>query len=359
MIGQAKFIRAYIYFDLVRYFGDVPLATNVLKLSESIDHKRNSVDEVYQLIESDLIEASALLPSVYTDSKDMGRVTKGAANAMLATVYLTRKKYAEAKTSLEAVMGDSEAGYQLLPNFDDVFSLDFQNSKEIIFAIQYSSGTGQEGHTFMKIFGPVNPAADIGLGGGSEHNAPTADLIRAYEPGDTRKDATLREYVATATDTVNTPYNRKFMVAQNVNDSGLDWPVIRFSDVILMYAEVLNELDDLSGAITQINKIRERAFGDQLHNFDAASVPTKDAFRTVVLNERRIELAFENHRWFDLVRTGKAMEFLQVENRLQDWRTGDILISLDLNMQPYHALYPIPLDEIEISNGNLTQNDGY
>ncbi len=160
-------------------------------------------------------------------------------------------------------------------------------------------------------------------------------------------------------DTVNTPYNRKFLVAQNVNDSGLDWPVIRFSDVILMYAEVLNELDDLSGAITQMNKIRERAFGDQLHNFDETSIPNKEVFRDRVLNERRLELAFENHRWFDLVRTGKALDFLQVENRLQDWRTGQILISFDLNMQPYQTLFPIPLDEIELSNGNLTQNEGY
>lgn len=359
IIGQAKFIRAYMYFDLVRYFGDVPLSTSVLRLSESIEHIRNPVEEVYQLIENDLKDAAAVLPSVYSNSEDLGRITKGAANAMLASAYLTQKKYSEAKVALEAVMNDSEAGYQLLPNFDDVFSLDFQNSKEIIFAIQYSSGTGQEGNGFMDVFGPVNPAADIGMGGGAEHNAPTADLIRAYEPGDTRKAATLSEYAATETDTVNTPYNRKFMVAQNVNDSGLDWPVIRFSDVILMYAEVLNELDDLSGAITQINKIRERAFGDQLHNFDGTSVPTKDAFRAVVLNERRIELAFENHRWFDLVRTGKAIEFLQVENRLQDWRTGNILISLELNMQPYEALYPIPLDEIELSNGNLTQNEGY
>ena len=359
IIGQAKFIRAYIYFDLVRYFGDVPLATTVLKLSESVDHKRNPVDEVYQLIETDLQEASSLLPSVYADSKDIGRVTKGAANAMLAKVYLTRKKYAEAKTSLEAVIGDTEAAYQLLPNFDDVFSLDNQNSKEIIFAIQYSSGTGGEGHNFMNIFGPGTPGSDVSPGVGAEHNKPTADLIRAYEPGDTRKAATLSEYVATATDTVNTPYNRKYLVNENINDSGLDWPVIRFSDVILMYAEVLNELDDLTGAINQINKIRERAFGDQLHNFDLSSIPDKEEFRTKVLNERRVELAFENHRWFDLVRTDKALEFLQVENRLQNWRTGETLISLELNMQPYQTLYPIPLDEIEISNGNLTQNDGY
>ncbi len=359
IIGQAKFIRAYIYFDLVRYFGDVPLATTVLRLSEAIDHKRNPVDEVYQLIEKDLQEASAMLPSVYTDSKDIGRVTKGAANALLAKVYLTRKKYSEAKAVLEAVIGDTEAAYRLLPVFDDVFSLENQNSKEIIFAIQYSNATGGEGNNFMNIFGPINPQADVCLGGGNEHNRPTADLIRAYEPGDTRKAATLSEYVAVGGDTVNTPYNRKFLVAQNVNDSGLDWPVIRFSDVILMYAEVLNELDDLSGAIAQINKVRERAFGDQLHNFDETTIPNKEIFREKVLNERRVELAFENHRWFDLVRTGKALEFLQVENRLQDWRTGQTLISLELNMQPYQTLFPIPLDEIELSNGNLTQNEGY
>jgi hypothetical protein len=359
IIGQAKFIRAYIYFDLVRYFGDVPLATTVLKLSESIDHTRNPVDEVYQLIETDLQEASSLLPSVYSDSKDIGRITKGAANGMLAKVYLTRKRYAESKTVLEAVMGDTEAAYQLLPNFDDVFSLDNQNSNEIIFAIQYSNATGGEGNNFMNQFGPGTPGSDVSPGVGREHNKPTADLIRAYEPGDTRKAATLSEYVATATDTVNTPYNRKYLVYQNINDSGLDWPVLRFSDVILMYAEVLNELDDLQGAIDQINKIRERAFGDQLHNFDLSSIPNKEEFRTKVLNERRVELAFENHRWFDLVRTDKALEFLQVENRLQDWRTGETLISLELNMQPYQTLYPIPLDEIEISNGNLTQNEGY
>jgi hypothetical protein len=359
IIGQTKFIRAYFYFDLVRYFGDVPLVVKVLRLSEAVEHKRNSVDEIYQQIENDLQEAASYLPSVYSDSKDIGRITKGAANAMLASVYLTRQMYPESRAALEAVMGDAVAAYQLLPVFDDVFSLENQNSKEIIFAVQYSSGTGQEGNSFMNVFGPINPKADVCIGGGSEHNIPTADLIRAYEPGDTRKDATLREYVAVAGDTVNTPYNRKFLVAQNVNDGGLDWPVIRYADVILMYAEVLNELDDLQGAIDQLNKIRERAFGDQLHNFDIVSIPDKETFRTRVLNERRIELAFENHRWFDLVRTGKALDFLQVENRLQDWRTGQTLISLELNMQPYQSLYPIPLDEIELSSGNLTQNDGY
>jgi len=361
IIGQAKFIRAYIYFDLVRYFGDVPLATKVLKLTESIEHKRNSVDEVYQQIETDLQEAAALLPSVYSDPKDIGRVTKGAANALLAKVYLTRGKYSESKTKLEEVMGDTQASYQLLPSFKDVFSLSNQNSKEILFAIQYSNGTGGEGNDFMNEFGPGTPGSDVSPGVGAEHNLPTVDLIRAFEPGDTRKDATLREYIVhpTTLDTVNNPYNRKFLVNQNVNDCGLDWPVIRYSDVILMYAEVLNELDDLSGAINQLNRIRERAFGDQLHNFDLSSIPTKEEFRIKVLNERRVELAFENHRWFDLVRTGKALEFLQVENRLEDWKTGAILISFELNMEPFETLYPIPLDEIEISEGNLTQNDGY
>lgn len=360
IIAQAKFIRAYIYFDLVRYFGDVPLVTKVLKLSESIEVKRNPVEEVYQLIETDLKDAAAILPSVYTASTDIGRATKGAANALLAKVYLTRKNYSESKTLLEAVIGDTQAAYQLLPSFSNVFSVSNQNNKEIVFAIQYSNGTG-DGNTFMNDFGPGTIGSDVSPGVGSEHNKPTVDLIRAFEPGDTRKAVTLREYVVhpTTHDTTNTPYNRKFLANQLMNDSGLDWPVIRFSDVILMYAEVLNELNDLPGAITQLNKIRERAFGNQLHNFNISSIPTKEVFRTKVLNERRVELAFENQRWFDLIRTGKAVEFLQVENRLEDWKTGTIYISLNLNMKPYQALYPIPLDEIEISNGNLSQNEGY
>ena len=359
IIGQAKFLRAYFHFDLVRYFGDIPLVTKVLKLSESYSAKRDPVDQVYQSIESDLKDAALVLPSVYTGS-DIGRITKGAANAMLAKVYLTEKKYAEAKTALEAVIGDAQAGYTLLPSFSNVFSSSNQNNKEIIFAVQYSNGTG-DGQNFMNEFGPGTIGSDVSPGVGSEHNYPTVDLIRAFEPGDTRKPVTLREYIVdpVTNDTSNFPYNRKFLQAdQLLNDSGQDWPVLRYSDVILMYAEVLNELDDLSGAVTQINKVRERAFGDQNHNLNAGSV-TKDIFRDKVLNERRVELAFENHRWFDLIRTRKAMDFLQVENRLADWRTGAIIISMPLAMEEFEYLYPIPLDEIELSGGNLEQNEGY
>ncbi len=359
IIGQAKFIRAYLYFDLVRYFGDVPLVTKELKLSESYSVKRSLVADVYQLIEADLKDAALVLPSVYTGS-DIGRITRGASNGMLAKVYLTQKRYAESKTLLEAIMGDTQAGYQLLPSFSNVFSISNQNNKEIIFAIQYSNGTG-DGNTFMNDFGPGTIGSDVSPGVGAEHNHPTVDLIREYKPGDTRKAVTLREYIVNPVthDTVNGPYNRKFLANQLMNDSGVDWPVLRYSDVVLMYAEVLNELNDLPGAIFQINKIRERAFGDQLHNYDNVSIPTKEVFRDKVLNERRLELAFENQRWFDLIRTGKAVDFLQTENRLADWKTGTIYLSLAIDMEPYETLYPIPLDEIEISGGNLTQNDGY
>lgn len=359
IIGQTKFIRAYFYFDLVRYFGEVPLVSKVIKLSESYATNRNAVDDVYKLIESDLKDAAMVLPSLYTGT-DIGKVTKGAANAMLAKVYLTQKKYAEAKAVLESVTGDTQAGYKLLPSFSDVFSVSNQNNKEIIFAIQYSNGTG-DGNGFMNEFGPGTIGSDVSPGVGSEHNFPTADMIKAFEPGDTRKAVTLREYIVSPNkkDTVNNPYNRKFLADQVMNDSGLDWPVLRYSDVILMYAEVLNELNDLSGAITQINKIRERAFGNTLNNYTVTSIPNQEAFRIKVLNERRVELAFENHRWFDLLRTGKAVEFLQVENRLADWKTRKMLITLDLKMQPFESLYPIPQDEIELSNGNLTQNTGY
>ena len=359
IVGQAKVIRAYIYFDLVRYFGEVPLVTKELKLSESYSVKRSPVAAVYQLIENDLKDAALVLPSVYTGN-DIGRITKGASKAMLAKVYLTQQKFADSKTLLEEVMGDTQAGYQILPSFSDVFSVSNQNNKEIIFAIQYSNGTG-DGNTFMNDFGPGTIGSDVCPGVGSEHNHPTVDLIRAYQPGDTRKAVTLREYIVNPVthDTVNGPYNRKFLANQLMNDSGVDWPVLRYADVILMYAEVLNELNDLPGAIIQINKIRERAFENQLNNYDNVSIPTKEVFRDKVLNERRIELAFENQRWFDLIRTGKAMDFLQTENRLADWKTGTIYLSLAVNMEAFETLYPIPLDEIEISGGNLTQNDGY
>lgn len=359
IIGQAKFIRAYFHFDLVRYFGEVPLVTKVLRLSESYSAIRNPADEVYKSIESDLIDAALVLPPVYS-GVDIGRITKGAANAMLAKVYLTQKKYTAAKPVLEAVIGDTEAGYILLPSFSNVFSVTNQNNKEIIFAIQYSNLTG-DGNGFMNEFGPGTIGSDVSSGVGSEHNYPTVDIIRAFEPGDNRKPVTLREYIVSpAKDTVNNPYNRKFLAAgQDMNDCGLDWPILRYSDVILMYAEVLNELNDLPGAITQINKVRERAFGNQLHNYNGTSIPSQEVFRAKVLNERRVELAFENHRWFDLIRTGKAMEFLQVENRLADWKTGKIIISMPVAMEQYESFYPIPLDEIEISGGNLTQNEGY
>lgn len=357
--GETKFIRAYIYFDLVRYFGDVPLITKGLKLSESYSVKRSPVAEVYQLIEADLKDAALVLPSVYTGN-DVGRITKGASNSLLAKVYLTQKRYAESKTLLEAVISDTQAGYQLLPSFSNIFSISNQNNKEIIFAIQYSNGTG-DGNTFMNDFGPGTIGSDVCPGVGSEHNHPTVDLIRAYTPGDTRKAVTLKEYIVNPVthDTVNGPYNRKFLANQIMNDSGVDWPVLRYADIILMYAEVLNELNDLPGAIVQINKIRARAFGNQLSNYDNVSIPTKEIFRDKVLNERRLELAFENQRWFDLIRTGKALDFLQTEDRLADWKTGTIFLSLAVNMEPYETLYPIPLDEIEISGGNLTQNDGY
>lgn len=360
IIGQAKFIRALIYFDLVRTFGDVPLVNNVVSLSESYALTRTATSEVYQSILADLNDAKELLPDNYSSTADIGKATKGAANGLLGKVYLTIKDFPKAKQSLEAVINSSN-NYALLPSYADIWSISNQNSSEIVFAIQYSDGQGN-GNMFNRIFAPLTQGADINPGTGLGMTRPTAELIRAFEDGDSRIVSTLSPYEINpnTSDTTNLAYFRKFITNQQVLDGGQDWPILRFADIILMYAEALNELDDLPGAITELNKVRSRAFDGQPDKlYDSNSITSKEEFRDLLLHERRLELACENQRWFDLLRFGKAEEFLQVEIRREDWRTGKDLVTYVTAMEEFDRLYPIPFDEIEKHNGNLSQNPGY
>jgi hypothetical protein len=359
IIGQAKFIRGLIYFDLVRSFGDVPLINNVVTLSESYEIERAPLATVYASIISDFADAVNLLPEVYESSADMGRATKGAANGMLAKVNLTSGNLPEARTALEEVIGSKE--YSLLPSYSDIWNISNQNSSEIVFAIQYSDGMGN-GNMFNYIFAPLTQGADINPGTGLGMTRPTADLIRAYEENDTRMSATLSPYEINpnTNDTTNLAYFRKFIANQQVQDGGQDWPILRYADILLMYSEVLNEMDDLSGAIEQLNLVRSRAFSglsDYLYDLDM--VTNKSEMRDIILNERRLEFACENHRWFDLLRFDKAEEFLQTEIRREDWKTGIDLITYSTSMKEFERLFPIPFEEIEKHNGTLSQNTGY
>ena len=191
---------------------------------------------------------------------------------------------------------------------------------------------------------------------------PTAELIRVYEENDTRMSATLSPYEINpnTNDTVNSAYFRKFLANQQIQDGGQDWPILRYADVLLMYSEVLNEMDDLPGAIEQLNLVRSRAFSglsDKLYDLDM--VANKSEMTDIILNERRLEFACENHRWFDLLRIGKAEEFLQIEIRREDWKTGIDLITYTTSMQEFEQLFPIPFEEIQKHNGTLSQNTGY
>ena len=359
IIGQTKFIRALVYFDLVRVFGDVPLINNVVSLSESYQIGRSSTNEVYESIINDLKDAVTLLPVAYESSADTGRATKGAANGLLGKVYLTMGNYSEAKIALEGVINSGK--YSLLPAYADVWNISNQNSSEIVFAIQYSDGMGN-GNSFNYIFAPLTFGADINPGTGLGIARPTADLIRVYEEGDTRKKSTLSPYEVNpnTSDTTNLAYFRKFLANQQVQDGGQDWPILRYSDILLMHSEVLNELDELPASIESLNLVRSRAFeGLSEKLYDVDMVANKSDFRDVILNERRMEFACENHRWFDLLRFGKAEEFLQVEIRREDWRSGIDLVTYNTSMVAFQRLFPIPLEEIEKHNGTLSQNPGY
>lgn len=359
IIGQAKFIRALVYFDLVRSFGDVPLVTKVPSLSESYEMGRAPLEEVYNTIINDLSDAAELLPLEYELDSDIGRATKGAANGLLGKVYLTIGKHQDAKSVLEKVINSGI--YSLLPSFSDIWKIENQNNAEIVFAIQYSDGTGN-GNEFNYIFAPLTRGADINPGTGLGMSRPTAELIRAFDEEDTRMSSTLSPYEINpnTNDTVSNAYFRKFLANQQVRDGGQDWPILRYSDILLMYAEALNELDDLNGAIDQLNLVRLRAFGGNEEKlYSTESITNSNQFKDILLNERRLELACENHRWFDLLRFGKAEEFLQTEIRVEDYKTGMDLLIYNTSMQEFERLYPIPIDEIEKHNGNLDQNPGY
>ncbi len=364
--GELKFLRAFLYFDLVRYFGNVVLVTIPAKTpAEAFELVRTgSVDEVYALIESDLKEAASSLPAKADQpAARTGRATKGAALAMLGEMYLTVKKYPEAVTTLKSVL---TMGYSLMPNYADVFSTTMKNNAESIFEIQYQGDNDLgEQSNFMYVFAPRTSGKSIvgfagqGLGG---RNIPTNNMIAAYEAGDLRKDVSLKEGFTLDGNYYPIPYVNKYnhphTIPGRTNDN---WPIYRYADVLLMLAEAMNEASGPSSeAEGYLNAVRDRAGLDPLNGL------SKDDFRTAVLKERRVELAFENHRWFDLKRTmtpadlATFMNAHGAEEKAHPTvdRGGVAFNQLDYIYEAKEAIFPIPATEILV-NSKLTQNDGY
>lgn len=362
--GELKFLRGYYYFLLVQYFGDVIIITEPLQTpAQAYAYERQPADKVYELIKSDLNFAVNALPAGY-DAADKGRATKGAALSLLGKVQLTRKEYGDAAATLRQVL---TLGYALLPNYAEVFDPQRKNHIESIFDVQFQGDNTQgEGSNFIYTFAPLfSDGAVIDFPGqsGGGWNVPSRDMIAAYEPGDLRKEASLQEgYTNDDGEWVPVPFINKYNHPHTIrNVTNDNWPVLRYADVLLMLAEAINEDGGPTAeAYGYLNDVRNRAGLGEQSGLDQMS------FRTAVLKERRVELAFENHRWFDLKRTKTPEEladFLNAYGAIEKanpttsrggipFTPGDYQFSLD------EVLFPIPANERRI-NPALTQNTGY
>lgn len=348
-IAETKFLRAVVYFTLVQTFGDVPLILKPVSTpDEGYTYGRSPKVDVYAQIEKDLTEAESVLPVSYA-AADLGRATKGAAKAYLGKVYLTQKKYAPAVSKLKEVI---DLGiYVLLPSYADVFRVANKNNKESVFDVQYKSGGAGEGNPWPNSFAPQNSGNAVIAFGGDGNNQPTADMIAAYETGDLRKDVSVASsYTNAAGQVIPERFIKKYYdVPVAKNDNGNNIPLIRYADVLLMYAEALNEVSyqPAGDALDYLNMIRTRA---GLAKKTAADIPTQQAFRLAMEQERRVELAFEGHRWFDLVRTDRA---ILVINGKKDQ------IRLVAELTPNNLVFPVPQSQIDINKDKIKQNPGY
>jgi hypothetical protein len=361
--GEALFLRAFNYFNLVTQYGGVPLRLEPAgSPAEALSKGRATAEEVYAQIITDLQEASTKLPAKYANA-ELGRATQGAALALLGKVYLTQKKYPEALTELKKVQA---LGYSLMANYADVFVPANKNNVESVFEIQYLGSQPSMSSNFLYQFAPWNSGSiitgDAGttLGGGNGWNIPTQDMISAYETGDVRKDVSLATGFTDLTGKVqNIPYVKKYN--HGFTDRGRtddNFPVIRYADVLLMIAECLNEQGFSAGgeAFTLLNQVRVRAHlaPKTAGNANAAlNIDSQVAFREAIFKERRVELAFENQRWNDLVRSGKAVELLTAQAKdpiakQPNIPSGSYIVTAN------KLLIPIPQREVNLDN--LAQN---
>lgn len=342
LTGEAKFLRGLFYFRLVQMFGGVPIIDFVPDPNNEEDinkgYQRASKEEVYAFIEADLNDAIQYLPkkSEYS-SANLGRATKGAAQALLSKVSLYEEKWQQAYDMSKAVIESGE--YSLEPNYEDIWKESHENGVESIFEIQ---GRGD-----VPVLGVDNYSTSQGARGqggwGWGFDAPSEDLLNAYEEGDKRMDATIIFRGETLYDgrlvpeTVSNPrYNQKAYVNQEAADMReKNVRLLRYGEVLLINAEAAYQLGMTDEATTMVNMIRERAGLDDLGSVDLMAI----------WKERRLELAMEQDRIFDLRRQGRAAEVMQA--------TGVPFV------EGKHELYPIPQAQIEQSGGLLEQNPGY
>lgn len=345
--GEAKFMRAFAYFNLVRLFGDVPIVTTDFKSPgeiQSADMSRQPTDQVYKLIISDLEDARTKLQGVTTLSKS--RASVGAAKTLLGKVYLTMHQYSDAASVLSDVISSNE--YSLEKNYATLFTNNNDELPESIFEVKYLSGNIGEGNSYSSLFTPpsFNAAIFPGNMNGSGRIVPTYNVTNAYEPGDIRRRASIMDSLKLQDGTYEKIQYGLKMVDFTVGlqgDGGINYIPLRYADVLLMYAEALNELNKTDEAYTYINQVRERAGLDDLSGL------SQDEFRLALEKERRVEFLLEGHRWFDLLRTGRTIAVMN--HYFQD-------NNLNFSVTQDELLMPVPQREIDI-NPNMKQNPGY
>ena len=351
-IAEAKFLRALAYFNLVRIFGDVQMITNVPTTDETLKTPRTPAATIYSdIIVKGFADAAAKLAIAYTGT-EVGRATKGAALSLLGKVYLTLKDFTKAEATLKEVT-TAPFTYALLPNFNDLFDYSKnEHHSEFIFDIEHESNLSGMGSIYTNQFMPnvVQMLNYYGIAGGfNESMSPTNSFVALWSSADKRKDVTIQccgSWTNPTTGAVvkfapNTSqsYTKKYITPVAVqNDSKANWKVIRYADVLLMLAEALNENGKTTEALVPLNLVRKRA------DLSTFTTLTQTEARDIIAMERRFELAFEGHRWFDLVRTGKALSALAA--------TG---------MKDYMTIFPVPLSQVQVINNStiFAQNPGY
>ena len=353
--AEARFLRGYHYFNLVRLYGPVFIVDKRLDAVSALNYERASVEDVYAFLTKDLEFAVEHLPATYVE-EEKGRVTSWAAKALLAKVRMTLGQYDATTKKLLADIID-HGGFDLEPTYAAVFDINNELNNEILFTIRYTSGGLGLGSPFGNWFAPLQSGASVINGGGSGYNYPSDDLVSCYSSADTRKDVTLAlDYTDDQGKVVDRRYVKKYLSPVVLKEDGdKDWPIIRYADVILMYAEVLNEMEGPGSALPYINKTRQRA---GLTALTTADVANKHRMRMAIEKERRLELAFENHRWFDLIRTDRVVEVMEEHWNTETYYADIIAETGALVLTPQLILLPIPQKEIDI-NQAITQNVGY
>lgn len=380
IIGEALFLRAYHYFNLVRLYGGVFLITEPLDPKVAKQINRSSVSDCYRLIIADLNKAKDLLPNTgfaQINQSTLGHANVWAVKSLLAKVYLTNDRKSDALLLLDDVIANS--GYGLLSAYADVFSINNEMNREIIFAVRYKGGGFGLGSPFANLFAPSSSGSSVVNNDGNGFNYPTESIKAAYRvpttgPSDLRRNVNIAQYTATR------PYVKKF-ISQVVTryDAENDFPVIRFADVLLMKAEAMG-FDSSNGvAVGLINQIRQRSgatdytgtgtFEAAFYKYPATgngSIQDAISFKTALFNERRIELAYENQRYFDMLRSGDALIAVRAyfaaefDVHYKNYRPAITLAELQGYVNQDRLLLPIPQREIDTNDEiKIAQNPGY